>query len=156
MVENQLTTWAELFRAGKKLRVTISFSYKEIRSHVSTNHQGRTNKRGTNSATQQMLAKRDALLDAEQDSMGHPSVWRYIYDLIRCTGPPCHLGPHYWRDPDGKKYYRLKTHHLKGLVQYVEQGGELCGHGDVPNTFRDQLYAEEQQHAERQQKDRRC
>ena len=102
-----------------------------------------------------MLTEQDALFDAEQDSIGHPSVWRYIYDLMRCTGPPYHLGPHCWRDPDGKKHYRLKTHHLKGLVRYVEQGGELRGHGDVPHTFQEQLYAEEQQHVERQQKDRR-
>ena len=120
-MENQLTTWIELFRSGKKLRVNISFSYKEISGHALTNHRGKSGKRGSNSATRRMLAERDALLDAEQDSMGQPSVWRYVYDLMRCTGPPCHLGPHCWRDPVGKKHYRLKTHHLKGLVRYVEQ-----------------------------------
>lgn len=40
---------------------------------------------------------------------------------------------------------------MKALVKYVEQGGTLETHGDVPNTIRDQLYAEERQQIEKRQ-----
>ncbi|KAH6664497.1 hypothetical protein B0J14DRAFT_621229 [Halenospora varia] len=51
---------------------------------------------------------------------------------MRCTGPPCNLGPHCWRDPVGKKHYKLKSHHLRSLIMH--------------------LYAEEQQSLEMHQK----
>jgi hypothetical protein len=65
--------------------------------------------------------------------------------LLRCPGPPCNLGPHCWRDPFGKKHYKLRTHHLKALVELIQQGYTLMGHDDVPKDIREQLYAEEQQ-----------
>lgn len=34
---------------------------------------------------------------------------------------------------------------MKALVKYVEQGGILETHDDVPDMIRDQLYAEERQ-----------
>jgi hypothetical protein len=48
-------------------------------------------------------------------------------------------------DPIGKKHYRLRTHHLRSLVQYVEQGGILEIHDNIPDRVREQLYAEERQ-----------
>ena len=99
-----------------------------------------------------MLAEHTAQVDAEEDSSGQPSVWRYVYKLMRCGGPPCHLGPHCWVDPDGRKHYKLKTHHMKALIRHVESGGILESHDDVPQSFREQVYAEEQQYAERQAK----
>jgi hypothetical protein len=99
-----------------------------------------------------MLAERDAQIDAEEDASGQPSIWREVYGLMRCPGPPCHLGFYCWRDSVGKKYYKLKTHHLKSLIRYVEQSGELQIHEDVPEDIREQLYAEEQYRLERQQR----
>ena len=94
-----------------------------------------------------MLADRDARIDAEQVT-GQRSVWRDVYRVMRCPGPPCrHEGQYYWHDPEGKRHYRLKTHHLKALVKYVEQGGVLETHADVPDSVREQLYAEENQAA---------
>lgn len=52
----------------------------------------------------------------------------------------------------GKKHYQLKTHHLKRLVTHVEKGGVLDGHKDVPETVCKELYMEEQ---ERQEKNNR-
>jgi hypothetical protein len=101
-----------------------------------------------------MLTERAAQLDAEEESSGQPSIWRMVYSLMRYPGPPCHLGPHCWRDPVGKKYYKLKTHHLKSLIRHVEQGTELQIHDDVPEDIRQQLYAEEQQWLERRQRTR--
>jgi hypothetical protein len=108
-------------------------------------------KGGSSSTTQQMLDERAARLDAEQDTSGQPSIWREGYNLMRCPVPPCHLWPHCWRDPGGKKHYRLKTHRLKGHIRYVEQDCELQTHDDVPEDIRHQLYAEEQQRLERKQ-----
>jgi hypothetical protein len=53
VVERQLLDWGELLRAGKKLRVDISFNYVETQAALPA--------RG--SATQRMLAERSAQLD---------------------------------------------------------------------------------------------
>jgi hypothetical protein len=151
LVEKQFLAWGESFRAGKKLRVDVSFNYVEIgqQATVSTRRAG---KRGGSSATQQMLTERDSQLDAEEGDLRQPSIWQDVYNLMRCPGPPCNLGPHCWRDPHGKKHYKLRTHQLKGLIRHVEQGGQLRSHDDVPEDIRQQVYAEEQQQIERQRK----
>ncbi|KAL4405406.1 hypothetical protein CABS03_13588 [Colletotrichum abscissum] len=72
---------------------------------------------------------------------------------MRCPGPPCNLGPHCWIDVGaGKKHYKLRSHHFRAIIRHVEQGGVFNIPGDMPEDIRDQLYAEEQQHAERQRK----
>ncbi|KAF2258229.1 hypothetical protein CC78DRAFT_587394 [Lojkania enalia] len=45
--------------------------------------------------------------------------------------PICDLGPHCWRDSFGKTHYELRTHHLKALVEFVEQGNLLRDHDDI-------------------------
>jgi hypothetical protein len=151
LVEKQFVTWGESFRAGKRLRVDVSFNYVEVgqQAPVATRRAG---KRGGSSATQQMLAERDSQLDAEEGEARAPSVWQDVYNLMRCPGPPCSLGPHCWRDPDGKKHYKLRTHQLKGLIRHVQQGGRLRSHDDVPEDIRQQVYAEAHQQHERQRK----
>jgi len=99
-IEKQLIGWGELFRYGKKLRISISFNYVDSQPPTGTIKRGA--KRGS-SATQRMLSDRAAQLDAEEDSDGHPSVWRDVYALMQCPGPPCDLGPHCWINPIGKK-----------------------------------------------------
>jgi len=96
-----------------------------------------------------MLADRATQLDAEEESSGHPSVWRDVHALFRCPGPPCDLGPYCWRDPISKKRYKLRTSHLKALIDFAEQGDTLQSHDDVPEYIREQLVAEEQQRLER-------
>ncbi|KAJ5039138.1 hypothetical protein NUH16_008919 [Penicillium rubens] len=99
-----------------------------------------------------MLADRDAQIDAEQVS-GQHSVWRDVYRVMRCPGPPCrHEGQYCWQDPEGKRHHRLQTHHLKVLIKYVEQGGVLETHADVPDSVREQLYAEENQRLDKKKK----
>jgi hypothetical protein len=85
VVEKQLLSWGELLRAGKKLRVDISFNYVETQDSLPAGASGR------GSATQRMLAERAAQLDAEEAS-GGPSTWRDVYALMRCPGAPCDLG----------------------------------------------------------------
>jgi hypothetical protein len=147
VVEKQLIRWGELFRAGKRLRVDLSFNYLDASLQpASTANRG--NKRGS-SATQRMLAERASQLQAEQDASGSPSIWQEVYALMRCPGPPCNLGPHCWRDPFGKKHYKVRTHHLKALVELMHQGHTLKSHDDVPEDIRELLYAEEHQRQER-------
>jgi hypothetical protein len=148
VIERQLIRWGEFFRAGKRLRVDLSFNYIDA-SLQATGSAIRGNKRGS-STTQRMLAERASQLEAEQEASGSPSAWEEVYALLRCPGPPCNLGPHCWRDPFGKKHYKLRTHHLKALVEMVQQGHTLKSHDDVPEDVREQLYAEEQQRKERQ------
>ncbi len=101
-----------------------------------------------------MLAEQAMQLDAKEDAASQPLIWRDVYNLIRCPGPPCNLGPYYQRDNVGKKHYKLKTHYLKNLIRHVEEGGTLETHDDVLDDIRKHLYAEEQQDVERQRKRR--
>lgn len=98
-----------------------------------------------------MLLERENQIDAEYTS-GQPSIWREVHRLMRCPGPSCHhQGQFCWQHPAGKKHYKLRTHHLRSLIKYVEQGGILETHDDVLNVIREELYAEEQQRLERGQ-----
>ncbi|CAI7580189.1 unnamed protein product [Penicillium pancosmium] len=147
-MEKQLLAWAHLYRLGKKLRLQISLNYIEDSGPLPST----TDKRGKSSVTKRMLADRDAQIDAEQAS-GQHSVWRDVYRVMRCPGPPCrHDGQYCWQDPDGNRHHRLKTHHLKALVKYVDQGGILDTYDDVPDSLREQLYAEEKQRVEKKKK----
>ncbi|KAL2811012.1 hypothetical protein BDW59DRAFT_179413 [Aspergillus cavernicola] len=106
-INKQILLWQDLLQQPKKmLTLSISINYIE-----DTNPPARkTDKRGASS------------IDAEGSS-GQPSVWRDVYRKMRCPGPPCqHEGQYCWQDPGGKKHYKLRTHHLRTLVKYVEQG----------------------------------
>jgi hypothetical protein len=112
-VEKQLLAWAHLFRRGKKIRLKISINYIEDSGPLPSE----TDKRGNLSVTTRMLADRDAQIDAEQAS-GQQSVWRDVYRVMRCPGPPFrHEGQYCWQDPEGKRHHRMGTHHLKALVR---------------------------------------
>lgn len=73
---------------------------------------------------------------------------------MRFSGSPCKNKEGYcWQDPVGKRHYKIRTHHLKRLVEMVKKNHlDLEPHDDVPNEIRQRLYAEEQQCLERQQK----
>lgn len=119
IVEKQLQTWSHLFLIGKKLRIDISFNYVEISQ--STGVQRGTG-REYSSVSQHMLSERTLQLDAEEETSGQPSTWSDVYNLMRCPRPPCHLGPYCWRDDIGKRHYKLKNHHLRDLIKYVDRG----------------------------------
>lgn len=113
IIEKQLVAWGEFYRTGKKLTLKLSFNY------VDVGQSSTTAKRGFPSTTLQMLAEGAAQDDAEQASSGHPPAWRHVYSLMRCPGPPCNKGPYCWRDPVGKKHYKLNIRHLKSLVIHI-------------------------------------
>jgi hypothetical protein len=145
IVERQLQAWSHLLPIGKKLRINVSFNYIESKA-------ARTAGRG---ATAAQLAERSDRLDAEQAVLDRPAAWRHVYSLLRCPGAPCDRGPHCWQDSaDGHKHYRLLTHHLRNLVKFVQRGGTLDSHDDIPQEIRTELYAEAQQHLSRKRKRR--
>ena len=145
-LEEQLLKWGEQCRRGRQLRVDLEFHYVDNNAADS----GASGKKGRQSAASRMLTELGN--ETERNRLcGQPLVWRDVYALMRCPGPPCHLGPHCWRDPVGKKHYRILTHQLKRLVLYKEEGNKLESHDDVPDDVRQELYAVEQQRLERQQ-----
>jgi hypothetical protein len=150
-IENRFLAWGELFRAGKRLLLNLSFNYIDTSQSTTTSLQ-RAERRVYPSTTQQMLAERAAQLDAEQVSSGQLSTWAHVYKLFRCPGPPCNLGPYCWCDPIGKKHYKLLTCHLKSLIKYMDEGNTLQSHDDVPEDIREQLFREQQQSLERHKK----
>ncbi|GKU08433.1 unnamed protein product [Fusarium langsethiae] len=133
VVEEQLYEWSPLFRAGKKLRVDISFIYRE-EPHGSrvVQQQG---SRG--SATARQLAQRDQLLET-QEAAGQPRVWKDVYDLMRCIGNLC-LGTYCYVD-EQRKHIGLNTSLLTKMVEYAEQGNELRTHREVPPYILDMIH----------------
>lgn len=150
VIANTLMEWGELFRSGKKLTVHLSFNYIDTKPPPAGSAR-RGTKRGS-SATQAMLADRDAQLQAEEEDTGTAPLWKEVYPLFRCPGGPCDRGPYCWIDPVGKKHHHLRTELLKAIMNFKKQGNVLKSHDDVPQHVRDQLYLEERQRLEREPK----
>ena len=151
VVEDQLHRWSDLFEAGKTLRLDVSFHYEQSATFRPTEPvRGGRRRRGATSTTQRMHRERHSQLTAEEESTGAPPVWNHVYTIMKCQ-ESCDTGPHCWRDPVGKKHYKLYPHHLKSLIDHVEEGGVLESQDDVPQHLRRELYAEEQQRRDRNQ-----
>ncbi|KAK5788084.1 hypothetical protein VI817_009042 [Penicillium citrinum] len=92
-----------------------------------------------------MLAEREAHIVAEKEATGQPSTWEYIYRLMRCDirSYP-HKSDWCWEDPKDKRHYKLRNPHLERLIDYVDEGGILDGHDNVPNDIRRDLVLESQ------------
>ncbi|KAJ0278020.1 hypothetical protein CBS470a_009990 [Colletotrichum nupharicola] len=131
LVESQLQEWSHLTRAGKKLRIDVSFNF--VVSRQETTSAGRT-KRGRRSVTDQMLSDRALQIDAEESSTSLAPARLVV--LGRTAG--------------GTE--QLKTHHLRRLVKYAESEGMLETHDDMPDFLRDQLYAEEESYSRRRRR----
>lgn len=127
-IDRQLLKWEPLFRKGRKLRLSITIRYLEDRN---PSPPSRTDKRGSSSTSNRMLCDLDDQIDAEESS-AQPSLWRDVYKKMRCPGPPCHHeGQYCWQDPVSKKHYRLRTHHLRSLVKFMENDGIINTHSIV-------------------------
>ncbi|KAI8654444.1 hypothetical protein NCS57_01189800 [Fusarium keratoplasticum] len=144
-VEDKLRSWAPLFREGNKLRIYISFVYKEIiqPTAVATRSRGR-------GATGRQLIARDQLLADQEETTGSRPIWKEVYELLHCTGVPCVNSQFYcWRDPESKKHYKLDTSILGMLVDFAEEGNLLRTHDDVPENIRQVIYKHEEESSER-------
>ncbi|KAJ5675338.1 hypothetical protein N7462_008235 [Penicillium macrosclerotiorum] len=91
---------------------------------------------------------KELLIYAEEAASGEPPAWKEVYALMHCPGS-CELGPHCWQDPYGKKHYKLYRYQLESLVKYVQSGGILQSHEDVPGMIREQIYRAERQRLDR-------
>ncbi|PQE31101.1 Short chain dehydrogenase reductase family protein [Rutstroemia sp. NJR-2017a WRK4] len=130
VIERQLQAWSHLLRIGKKLRINMLFNYTESSKASCTAGRG---------ATAAALAERNTRIDAEQAHSGGPDAWRHVYNLLRCPGSPCDLGPYCCQDRETYKHYKLLGHYLRTLVKFVQHGDKLESHDDVPQDVRTQL-----------------
>jgi hypothetical protein len=144
-IEDKLRGWAPLFREGNKLRIDISFVYKEaIQPAAAT-----TRSRGRGATGRQLIA-RDQLLADQEETTGSRPVWKEVYELLHCTGVPCVNSQFYcWRDPETKKHYKLDTNILNMLIDFAEEGNVLRTHDDVPENIRQVIYKHEEESSER-------
>ncbi|KAF9884069.1 hypothetical protein FE257_002299 [Aspergillus nanangensis] len=147
-IEKHLFDWGHHFLAGKRMKLVISFNYIED-SLGSAAGRRTTDKRGTSSATQDMIQNLDREVNEEEELTGEPAAWRHVYQVMRCPGS-CELGPHCWQDPYGKKHYKLYRDELLSLVGYVKSGKRLESHEDVPGMIREQIYRAERRRLEGQ------
>lgn len=76
VIERQLEDWSDLFRAGKKLRIEISFICKDTRASMIT--------RSGRDATGAQLVERNGIIEGQQ-AAGQPTVWAAVYQLMRCS-----------------------------------------------------------------------
>lgn len=90
-----------------------------------------------------MLAKCDAQIDAEQGS-GHYSPQWDVYNKMYCSRLLYkNIEGYYWQDSYSKKHYRLKTYHLKRLINMMQKNRlHLKTHNDIPYNIWQQLYTE--------------
>ncbi|KAL4918747.1 hypothetical protein BDW62DRAFT_217518 [Aspergillus aurantiobrunneus] len=115
----------EQFDNGTKIKwtpltVSIAFSYRQDDNGSSPTKKG--DKRGRVSATNLMLAERDAYIAEEEERTRRPSAWNSVYELMQY--------------PKDSKHYKLREPHIDWLVDYVEKGSKLESHGDVPRDIR--------------------
>ncbi|KAI9036760.1 uncharacterized protein KD926_001338 [Aspergillus affinis] len=156
-VEKQQLAWAHLARRGKKIRLQISINYIEDSGPPS-----RTEKRGKSSVTTRMIADRDAQIDAEQIS-GHHSVWRDVYRVMRCPGPPCRHGLYVL--PEALPQAGMHPGRFLHTEKFLSSGSDnpesslisggnrvLETHNYVPDSVREQLYDEENQQVDKKKK----
>ncbi|KAJ5622044.1 hypothetical protein N7528_005276 [Penicillium herquei] len=102
-------------------------------------------KRGRVSATSRMLAERKRYIDIEEEMTEQPATWDLVYSLMRYDIRLCpHKSDWCWEDLMDKKHYKLRVPYLERLINYVDGGGCLDTHNDIPNDIRRDLVIESQ------------
>lgn len=144
-VEKQLRKWSNLVRMGKMLTIEVVFNYRGDDDSNSVPVSRTVEKRGRVSATSRMLAERERLIHNEEENTGRPATWDFVYGLMRCDVRSCPLKSDWcWEDPKNKKHYKMRAPHLERLIDYVDGGGSLDSHDDVPGDIRRDLVLESQ------------
>merc|ERR1711939_568781 len=142
LIGEKLESWACHFREGKRLLVKITFRFRPRNAAPQTN----PGRGGRQSATRRQRHQQALQQDAEMHASGEGAHWRAVYRTMRCPGRPCNNNQgHCWRDPHGGKHYKLLTAHMRKLVTHMNEGNKFESHHDVPDTIRQQLYAEADQ-----------
>ena len=144
-VERQLCKWSNLLRIGKKLTVVIAFAYRTDDDGNSSLTSKKGEKRGRVSTTRTQLAECDTYIAAEEERTGRPSSWDHVYTLMRCRVNSCPLKSDWcWVNPRDTRHYKLTGRFLTRLVDYVEDGGKLDCHNDVPDDIQQDLVSQSQ------------
>lgn len=134
-VEKQLHKWSNLFCIGKRLKVTVVFNYRQDDDDSHPPPRG-VDKRNCVSASRRMLVERQVHIEAEEERIGWPSTWNLVYEAMRYRVRSCSLKSDWcWKDPKNQKYYKLRALHLEQLIDYVDEGGSLISHNDVPSDI---------------------
>jgi hypothetical protein len=142
LVREKLESWACHFREGKCLLVKITFRFRPRNAAPQTS----SGRGGRQSATRRQRHQQALQQDAETHASGEGANWRAVYRTMRCPGRPCNNNQgHCWRDPHGGRHYKLLTAHMRKLVIHMNEGNKYESHHDVPDTIRQQLYAEAEQ-----------
>ncbi|KAJ5366063.1 hypothetical protein N7541_000004 [Penicillium brevicompactum] len=144
-VEKQLRKWSNLIRVGKILTIEIVFNYRGGDDGPSMSVSRTAEKRGRVSATSRMLAERERAIHNEEENTGRPATWDLVYGFMRCDVRSCPLKSDWcWEDPKDKKHYKMRAPHLERLIDYVDGGGSLDSHDDVPSDICRDLVLESQ------------
>ncbi|KAI9148661.1 hypothetical protein HJFPF1_10702 [Paramyrothecium foliicola] len=128
-IDEQIKTWDNLVRMGKKLTIKLTFIFKETGPIALRSGRPRRN------ATDTQLRERAALHDAQD---GLP-IWEQVYNLFECPGAGCEVGPYCWRNPETGIRHSVTTSILGKLVEYAEKGGKLKEHGDLLKHHRHEI-----------------
>lgn len=148
-LERQLENWATFFRSGKELRLDLTFVYDEVDDIVAPRTPQTARKQGS-STTRRMLNETNRQVDAEIHSLGRPATWRHVYQVLRCPGHSCKYGKWCLYDlHDRHIHYPLAQHHMKAIIDLVNNGLELETQADLPFEFREQVYAEARRQSDR-------
>ncbi|KAJ5354426.1 hypothetical protein N7541_005470 [Penicillium brevicompactum] len=144
-LEKQLRKWSNLIRVGKILTIEIVFNYRGGDDGPSMSVSRTAEKRGRVSATSRMLAERERAIHNEEENTGRPATWDLVYGFMRCDVRSCPLKSDWcWEDPKDKKHYKMRAPHLERLIDYVDGGGSLDSHDDVPSDICRDLVLESQ------------
>jgi hypothetical protein len=144
-VEKQLRKWSNLVRMGKMLTIEVVFNYRGDDDGNSVPVLRTVEKRGRVLATSRMLVECERLIHNEEENTGRPVTWDFVYGLMRCDVRSCPLKSDWcWEDPKNKKHYKMRAPHLERLIDYVDGGGSLDSHDDVPGDIRRDLVLESQ------------
>jgi hypothetical protein len=130
-VDEQIESWSNLVSRGRRLTIKVIFIFKETTQLAST----RTGRTGRN-ATETQLNERATLL---QNSITEVPIWEQVYDLFECPGSGCEIGPYCWRNPETGIRHAVTTSILLKIVEYVEKGGKLKEHSDLPKHYRNEI-----------------
>lgn len=133
-VEAQLCKWSNLLRIGKRLTVSITFKYRRDTDNddpVLPTRKGK--KRARVTATTPILAECEEDIAAEEEMSGQRCSWDLVYELMQCNVRSCQLNSDWcWEHPQDGKHYKLREPHIERLIDYMDDGNTLDGHGDVP------------------------
>lgn len=132
-VEKQIDDWSPLVQNGKSLTLQITFVYKESARLESS----RSVRRGRTATITQLNER--AAIHNDHGATDEIPIWEQVYDIFECPGSGCDIGPYCWLNEATGVRYPVSTNTLLRLVEYVEKGGTIREHRDVPKHLQNEI-----------------